>query len=442
MATIEHLTPRSNGHVPPSLLGGVVAGLGKPRSGSAGDGFVRLCDVVEREVDWYWPGRIARANVVVVAGDGGVGKSTLVQALGAHMTRGRAMPGGHTDVPRSVVIMSAEEDTSAVVRPRMRLMGADLDRVTVLDVDAAPMTLPSGIDVLEARCRAEDAGLLVIDTGPAFLDPGLTSSAEEDVRRFLSPLRTLAERLRMVVIVLVHLNKDTNKSAGHRIMGGAAWRNAPRQVLMVGASPGEDPRETSERLVAVEKNNLGVYPPAVSFRLVGAPDDPSRAIVEWGNEVTGIRASDIVGDPRSGDERSDREAACEFLFAELSEGARPAKDLESAATTAGLSWATVRRAKKDVNARSFKEQFGGGWMWVLDEPSTKVLNPLSTLEGEHLEHLGEITDGKGDLVDPRTEGAQDPVPEHLRSVGVLYEEPGFGVEILRGPFNQGDGGQA
>lgn len=406
------------------------AGLAITRDLPGADGFVRLADVIEREVDWYWPGRIARANVVVVAGDGGVGKSTLVQALGADMTRGRAMPGGSEDVPRNVVIMSAEEDTAAVVRPRMRLMGADLDRITVLDIDAEPFTLPSGIDRLEARCREEDAGLLVIDTGPAFMDPGLKSGYEEDIRRFLSPLRTLAERLRMVVVVLVHLNKDTTRSAGHRIMGGAAWRNAPRQVLMIGAPPGEDPRETGERLVVVEKNNLGVYPAAVSFRLVPAPGDESRAIVKWGNEVHGVRASDIVGDPQSGEERSELDAAVEFLSAELAAGPRPVKELELAAKDAGLSWATIRRAKKRAGADSRKAAFGGGWEWWIESPA-KVLIPLGTLGDEHLEHLREITDEQRGLDATVSEGAHTPGREHLREE-VLTEGPGWSASIESG----------
>jgi putative DNA primase/helicase len=324
----------------------------------------------------------------VVGGDGGIGKSTLVQALATGMTRGACPPGGIAGAPRNVVIMSAEEDTSAVIRPRMRLMGADLDRVTVLDIDALPLSLPSGGDRLEARCRDEDAGMLIIDTGPSFMDPGLKSNSEEDIRRFLAPLRAIAERLRTVVIVLVHLNKDTTRSAGHRIMGGAAWRNVPRQVLLVGAPPGEDPRETPERLVVVEKNNLGAYPAAVSFRLAPAPLDASRAIVQWGNEVAGIRASDIVGEPQTGDERSESEGAVEFLVEELSAGPRPAKELEAAARDAGLAWVTVKRAKKRAGVESRKAAFGGHWEWLIPA-STKGITTSGTPHDDPLDPLRE-----------------------------------------------------
>lgn len=390
-----------------------------PVQEQTGDGFIRLSDVAEREVDWYWPGRIASANVVLVAGDGGVGKSTLVQELAARMTRGQAVPGGAAGPARGVVILSAEEDTAAVVRPRMRLMGADLERVTILDIDATGLTLPSGAERLEARCRAESAGLLVIDTGPAFLDPGLKSNNEEDVRRFFAPLRAIAERLRLVVIVLAHLNKDTTRAAGQRIMGGAAWRNVPRQVLMVGPPPGEDPRETGERLVAVEKNNYGTFGiPAVAFRITSAPDDPSRAVVGWGGEVAGIRASDLVGSLPSAEERTEREAAREFLLAELSDGPRPVSELEAAARTAGLAWATVRRAKSDAGVTS--ERVGGtagsgSWMWALGTPAAKVLTPPKVLTGARREHLSETPHGNGDSGGASLLRCSRQGDEHLRA---------------------------
>lgn len=352
--------------------------------------FVRLSDVVERRIEWYWDQRCAAASVVLVAGDGGVGKSTLVQALAACMTRGARFPGGVGGDPRSVVILSAEEDTASIVRPRMRLMGADLGRVTVLDIDGAALTLPSGAARLEERCRAEGAGLLVIDTGPAFLDRGLKSNNEEDVRQFFAPLRAMAERLRMVVLVLAHLNKDVTRASGQRIMGGAAWRNVPRQVLLVGPPPGEDPRETGDRLVAVEKNNYGTYgTAAVAFRLQPAPEDPSRAVVAWRGEVPGISAADLVGAVATGDERSEREAAVEFLQAELASGPRPVKELEEAARGAGVGWATIKKAKGATGVVSRKDGFGGGWTWALEEAPTKGDAPESPFVGDGGVPLGE-----------------------------------------------------
>ena len=162
-------------------------------------------------------------------------------------------------------------------------MRADLTRVVVLDPDQATIKLPENADQLEARCRAEDAGLVIIDVGPAFLGQRLKSISEEDIRRFFAPLRAIAERLRVVVVVVAHLNKNTTAGAQQRIMGGVAWRNAARQVLIVGPPPGQDPRETGERLVAVEKNNYTPGPFAPAHACARRPSRRSgpRATTPW-----------------------------------------------------------------------------------------------------------------------------------------------------------------
>jgi RecA-family ATPase len=71
--------------------------------------------------------------VTLLAGDGGLGKSTLAQDLAARMTRGDGPPGEPKGRARGVVILTAEENLSDMVRPRLRKMGARLDRVVVIE---------------------------------------------------------------------------------------------------------------------------------------------------------------------------------------------------------------------------------------------------------------------------------------------------------------------
>jgi hypothetical protein len=360
------------------------------------DGFVSLGDLEECEISWWWPGRLAWGMVAVIAGDGGVGKSTLAQELGARMTRGQTAPGGAGPAapPRGVIILSAEEHTAAVVRPRMRLMGADLDRAFVLDAreEGAELTLPSGIGRVERLCREKEAGLVVIDTGPAFMDPGLKSNAEEDIRRVLAPLAGLAERRDLIVLVLAHLNKAMGAGAGHRIMGGAAWRNAPRSVLLVGAHPGHDPRATGDRVVAVEKSNLGVYPPAQAFRLAPSAGEPERAVVAWQGEIVGVSADDLVSPPPDADERSALEDCAERIEEMLSSGPRQAREAE-AELRKQYSSATIRRARQRAGVTReagtiYQETFRGPHLWRLPESngarSTDAQWAMSICGDEHL----------------------------------------------------------
>lgn len=57
------------------------------------------------------------------------------------------------------------------------------------------------------------------------------------------------------------------------------------------------------------------------------------------------------------------EEAKEFLRQTLADGAKPAAEVESAAEAAGISRATLMRAKKDMQITSKRE--GNGWTWKL-----------------------------------------------------------------------------
>lgn len=346
--------------------------------------FVLLEDVVEKEVSWLWDRRVPWASVTLIAGDGAAGKSTLSQQIGTHMTNGESPKGGgELDRARGVVLLSGEEDAAAVIRPRMRLAGADLSKVMVLSTEEAGFTLPSGMDELSRICREFDAGMVIVDTGPSFLDPDLKSNLEEDIRRMLRPLRSLAEELRLVVIIICHLNKRDGGDSRQRVMGGAAWVNAARSVLYVGAPPGEDPRATGERMVAVEKSNLGAYPPAMGFLIAPAQEDQRYPVVIWNEEVEGVFASDLVRPPQSPEDRSALEEAVEFIRSELDDGPAPVGDLQKAATRAGISWVTIKRAKKAAGARSEKSALAGGWRWILVKGIKGTpIAPLVPFEGD------------------------------------------------------------
>jgi hypothetical protein len=221
-----------------------------------------------------------------------------------------------------------------------------------------------------------DAGLIVIDSGPAFLDAGLKSNNEEDIRRMLRPLGALAERRELLVVVLAHLNKGQG-SAGHRVMGGAAWRNAPRLLLMVGVPDQQHPSETDQRMIAVEKSNLGRYPDAVGFRLVTFAENEDLADVEWGEEHRNVTAADLVTSAADPEERSAINEATDWLSDALANGPKNANELYPTARKDGIVDRTLRRASTRLGVVRAKAGFGGGWEWSLPEGDSAPLRVVT-----------------------------------------------------------------
>lgn len=340
-------------------------------------GFRLASELKRRTISWMLRDRIPLAEVVMLSGDGGAGKSTAAQALASRVTRGQldALPGG-SDLtePRGVVILTTEEDPEAVVKPRLEAMGADLKRILILsdagDGDTAPLTLPSGADRLEEAIRSMNAALVIIDTGPGFLDRGLTSNAEEDVRAFYRPLARIAREHRLVVMVLGHLNKGGG-SARQRVTGSTAWVNVPRSVLLMAPPPGDDPLETPERLIVVTKANLiaGKMPDAIGARLVPGRDDPTVAVIVWTGLRAGIRADDLTT-LEDRDARGDREDAAEAIRELLTDGPQPAKDCMTRLKAAGHSTRTIQRAREALfitreSGCVYQDGFRGQHMWRL-----------------------------------------------------------------------------
>ena len=85
----------------------------------------RVADVPRERVRWLWPNYVPAAKVVVLDGDPGLGKSTVIADLTARITVGKAMPDGSGGGdPSAVVVVSAEDGLADTIRPRLELAGA------------------------------------------------------------------------------------------------------------------------------------------------------------------------------------------------------------------------------------------------------------------------------------------------------------------------------
>lgn len=318
-----------------------------------------MADVEPERVRWLWPQRIARGKLSILAGDPGLGKSTITADFASRVTNGLSWPdgGANDDGPGGVVILSAEDGASDTIVPRLIAAQADRSRVYMLDgvrsgEDDQFFDLRAHLPVLAKAVESiESCKLVVIDPIGAFL--GMTDSHRDaDVRGVLKPVAAMAEKLDVAVLAVAHLNKGRG-AAIYRTMGSLAFVAAARSAWGVV----RDKSDPAARLFVPIKNNLGPDKGGLRFRVVDLDGAP---VLNWEKDRIDVTADEAMEEPPMGERGGDRRKAGDWLKTVLADGPVPVRDLQRLAKEDGFSWATIRRAQADAGAIDFREGFGAG----------------------------------------------------------------------------------
>ena len=147
--------------------------------------FERASSVREEDQLWLWNGYLPLGELVLLEGPSHAGKSTMLGALVALVTRGLPMPGETSgQPPADVVWISTEERASTQLVPRLRIAGADLDRVHLVQMDKTWSTaeMRELVEIVETR----KPRLIVIDALKDTMGK-YKDSDELEVRRALRP---------------------------------------------------------------------------------------------------------------------------------------------------------------------------------------------------------------------------------------------------------------
>lgn len=357
---------------------------------------VRLSDVKPEPVAWLWPGRIALGKLTLIAGDPGLGKSFLTLDMAARVSRGWEWPDapGVATTPGGVVLLSAEDGVADTIRPRLDAAGADVARIVALEAirsvgdngreSARTFDLSRDLPALESAIRSvEGCRLVVIDPVTAYLG-GVDSHKNAEIRGLLAPLGAIAERHRVAMVAVTHLNKSGGGPAIYRAMGSLAFAAAARAAWAVSKDK-DDPRR---RLLLPIKNNIAPDTGGLAYRIEPLGVDGCPAVA-WEPDAVNVSADDALASDRDeGGGRTERDDAAEWLADLLAHGPRSARDVERDARDAGYSIATVRRAKAAIGVVSRKPAFGGPWEWTLPvqdaQPQKMLTEDAHTPPSENL----------------------------------------------------------
>ncbi len=329
---------------------------------------VHLSRVAADTVHWLSPGRLAAGKITVLDGDPGLGKSTLLCELAARITRGEALPGGQPGPPRTVMILSAEDDLHDTIRPRIDAAGGDPRRVvSFLAVPdgsqfGRPFVIPGDVSVLESIVLRTETALVIVDPLMAYLHRRHNANSDQDVRRALAALKTLGERTGAAIVVVRHLNKSAGANPLYRGGGSIGIIGAARCGLLVAPDP-DDPQR---RILAATKGNLGQPPPSLAFRLEPVPHLGVTRIV-WEGESSLSAAALLQASSESPETRSALAEARAWLREALTSGPRPTNEVRQEAAIHGIASQTLKVARKAEGIIARKEQSVGG-RWLLSLP--------------------------------------------------------------------------
>ncbi len=176
------------------------------------------------------------------------------------------------------------------------------------------------------------------------------------MRRALTPLSKLAERTGVAVLLVRHLNKNTDSSnAKHRGGGSIGIIGACRSALLA-------VEDSDCNVLAVSKCNLAPPAPSLKYSLVELA--PKVSGVEWGG-VSTRTASELLAASQA--DESPIDDALEFLREGLSGGPVRAREMQQNAKVLGISGRTLKRARAKLGVRTDKIGIGkdSHWEWSL-----------------------------------------------------------------------------
>ena len=248
--------------------GQTVCDRGKSRQVKKAPKIEKASSVMIKEPEWLIPGYIPKYGITTIAGEGGVGKTSIWCSLVASITTGRQsfLCGGEIPFdaePEDVLVLSAEDSWTYVLRARLEANNADLDRVSFISPeDERFVDLNFDGDLLKSIIETNRPGVIVFDPLQAFVPANLRMGDRNAMRKCFSPLIGYGEKYGLTSIIIAHANKQSGVWGRKRIADSSDIWDSSRSVLMTGVT-----KDGDVRYISHEKSNWGKLEKSVLYTL-------------------------------------------------------------------------------------------------------------------------------------------------------------------------------
>jgi hypothetical protein len=330
---------------------------------------VKLSEVSAREVQWLWQNYIPLGALTILEGEEGLGKTWLLCVIASATAQGYGLPNNPATESATVLMMSAEDSLSMVIKPRLESINAPCEKIIAIDEH---FTLDAeGILRLDLELAEHSPKLVIID--PLFSFTGkINLNNDNEIRAVTGELTRLAEKYDCAIVVVRHIGKSKGmgdpRNAG---LNGIGWRASARVVLLVG----KDPNDERQRAIVQTKNNLAPkIEKAIGYEIIGG---------EFFWKDSSLTAQRMLSLPKTDEERDEQKEAVLFLRQALRDGKRNAGEVIAEAEKLGITKQRLRTARNKLGIEPKNEGFGKEKQWFWELPKNESLD-VNSNDNQHL----------------------------------------------------------
>jgi RecA-family ATPase len=335
----------------------IASSVGKYEAGSEA-AFGWMNDVVESEPQFLLYPYIVKGALTVLDGSMGRGKSTFTCNIAAAVTTGKPPPFAKEIEQGTVLFMSAEDDASRVLKPRLIMAGADTSKVRYQE---EPFSLDDrGLTLLRLELAANTPALVVIDPILAFMKDGADGNSAVETMHFMVQIDQLAKEFDTAILIVRHLRKSRADTPMHQGIGSISISARVRSGLILAVHP-DDP---NKRAVAHGKANYSELGPTIVFDLENT-GPRSHPKLRWHLSDPSLTAEMLLAPPEQerGRPPRERDTAVTWLEGLLRKAPTKKATLDTLAEAKGISQSTLRRAADTL--RVVKSKDGRDSVWSL-----------------------------------------------------------------------------
>lgn len=319
--------------------------------------FKPLEEYQEEEAEWIVPGWIPKGQISLIAADGGIGKTTLWCHVIAALSSGTTCildPPGFTRQPMKITFLTTEDSVRKKLRKKLRLAGANMNNIITPDFagDRSGLlrNVKFGTEDMDKVLRYLKPVLCIFDPVQGFTPPKVNMGSRNEMRDCMAPLISVGEDIGTTALIVCHTNKRKGAYGRDRIADSADLWDISRSVMMAGFT-----EEQGVRYLSNEKNNYAQLQETILFTIDG-DEQIHKVGTSWKRDREYIMGAELS---KSAPKREDCKA---FIIKTLedAEGVLPTATLEEKAAQAGFSFASMKRAKKELKAEGAVKYFHTG----------------------------------------------------------------------------------